>query len=208
MAVSAAQVKELRERTGAGMMDCKKALDQCNGDTEGAIEWLRKQGLSAVAKRATRQAKEGAVIAYIHSNRKIGVLLELNCETDFVARTEGFLKLGNELAMQVAAMSPEFVSPDDISAERLERERAIFADLTRNEGKPEAAVPKIVEGRLKKLMSEICLLEQIYVRSEKKETVRDLITQVAAGIGENIQVRRFARFNVDEASGAAGADEE
>ncbi|HQK92486.1 MAG TPA: translation elongation factor Ts [Armatimonadota bacterium] len=207
MAITASQVKELRERTGAGMMDCKQALTEADGDMDAAIEWLRKKGLSAAAKRATRQASEGAVFAYVHTNQKIGVLVELNCETDFVARTEGFRNLGAELALQVAAMAPEYVSQQDIPAERIERETQILTELTRNEGKPEQAIPKIVEGRVKKLLSEICLMDQVYVRDEKrKQTIRDLVNEAAANLGENIQVRRFARFNVAEVEGTAEAE--
>jgi len=209
MAISASQVKELRERTGAGMMDCKKALTETDGDVDAAIEWLRKKGLSAAAKRGTRTANEGAVFSYVHSNAAIGVLLELSCETDFVARTDDFQELGKELAMQVAAMSPEFVSEDDVPVERIEREKSILTELTLNEGKPEQAVPRIVEGRLRKALSEICLLNQIWVRDEKrKKSVGDLVAETAANLGENIKVRRFVRFDVGDADAPDAAEAE
>jgi elongation factor Ts len=200
MAISASTVKELRERTGAGMMDCKQALTETDGNLDQAIEWLRKKGLASVAKRAGRAASEGAVFSYIHHSGKIGVLIELNCETDFVAKTDDFKALGHELAMQIAAMAPEFVSEEEIPAERLEREREILTELTRNEGKPEAALPKIVEGRLRKLLSDVCLLDQIWVRAEKKETIRDVVNDTAVRLGERVSVRRFVRFNVAESS--------
>ncbi len=202
MAVTIEQIKELREATGAGMMDCKRALEEANGDIERARELLRQKGLADAQKRAGRATREGLIGSYVHSNGKVGVLVELCCETDFVARTDEFAELAHELALQVASMRPEFVSPEDIPEERLEAERRIFEEMTRSEGKPENVIPKIVEGRLRKLFSQICLLEQPYIKDEKgKKKVKDLIAEVASKLGENIVVRRFVRFQL-------GADEE
>ena len=208
MAISAQDIKELRDRTGAPMMDCKKALDECGADLEAAVEKLRRQGLAKAAKKAGREARDGRISIAVSEDARSGALVEVNCETDFVARTDDFLKLGNELAMQVAAMSPEYVSDEDVPADRIEREKEILAELTRNEGKPEQAIPKIVEGRLRKLLSELCLMDQIYVRSEKKQTVRAMVDETSANIGERIVVRRFVRLNIDEGGdGDAGSDE-
>lgn len=197
MAVTAENIKELRERTGAGMMDCKKALAETGGDMEKAIAYLREKGLAKMHKRAGKVAAEGVVEAYIHLGGKIGVLVEVNCETDFVARTDDFRWLAKEVALQIAAGKPLYVSSEDVPESMLESERAIYRAQALNEGKPEAVVNKIVEGRLKKFYTEVCLLDQPYIRDPEK-TIRDLVTEVSAKTGEKIQVRRFARFELGE----------
>lgn len=197
MAVTAENIKELRERTGAGMMDCKKALAETGGDMEKAIAYLREKGLAKMHKRAGKVAAEGVVEAYIHLGGKIGVLVEVNCETDFVARTDDFRWLAKEVALQIAAGKPLYVSSEDVPESMLESERAIYRAQALNEGKPEAVVNKIVEGRLKKFYTEVCLLDQPYIRDPEK-TIRDLVAEVSAKTGEKIQVRRFARFELGE----------
>jgi elongation factor Ts len=197
MAISAQDVMKLREQTGAGMMDCKKALTENNGDFEGAVKFLREKGIASAEKRAARSASEGTVGSYIHLGGKIGVLVELNCETDFVARNEEFQALARELAMQVAFSNPTYLSPDEIPAEIIEKEKEIAGNLARNEGRPEAALPKIIEGRAKKFADENSLLTQAYMRDPKKK-VGDLVQDLRAKIGENIQVRRFIRFQVGQ----------
>lgn len=197
MAVTAEDIKELRERTGAGMMDCKKALEETGGDMEKAIAYLREKGLAKMHKRAGRIAAEGVVEAYIHLGGKIGVLVEVNCETDFVARTDDFRHLAREVALQVAASKPLYVSSADVPESVLESERAIYRAQALNEGKPEAVVAKIVEGRLKKFYTEVCLLDQPYIRDPEK-TIGDLVAEVSAKTGEKVQVRRFARFELGE----------
>lgn len=197
MAISAQDVMALREKTGAGMMDCKKALTETNGDVEAAIKMLREKGIASAEKRSARAASEGTVGSYIHLGGKIGVLVELNCETDFVARNEEFQALARELAMQVAFSNPTYLSPDEIPADVLDREKEIAENLARNEGRPEAALPKIVEGRVKKFAEENALLTQGYMRDPKKK-VGDLVQDLRAKIGENIQVRRFVRFQVGQ----------
>ncbi|MBE3577417.1 MAG: translation elongation factor Ts [Limnochordales bacterium] len=195
--ITSEMVKELRERTGAGMLDCKKALEATGGDMEKAVEELRKKGLAAAAKRAGRVASEGIVDAYIHGNGRIGVLIEVNCETDFVARTEDFRRLTRDLAMQVAAARPEYVSREDVPSEVRERELEIYRAAARNEGKPEQVVEKIAQGRLEKYFQEVCLLEQPFIKDPNKR-VRDVISEVIARLGENITVRRFVRFERGE----------
>ncbi|WP_227766630.1 translation elongation factor Ts [Zhaonella formicivorans] len=195
--ISANQVKELRERTGAGMMDCKKALSETNGDMEKAIEYLREKGLAAAAKRAGRIATEGLVEAYIHGGGRIGVLLELNCETDFVAKTDEFKELAKDIAMQVAASKPEYVSREQVPQEEIEKEKNILRAQALNEGKPEKIVEKMVEGRIEKFFKEVCLLEQPFIKDPDK-TVQQLITEKIAKIGENISVRRFVRYELGE----------
>jgi elongation factor Ts len=197
MAVTADQVRELRERTGAGMMECKKALQETQGDFDKAVDVLRKSGIARAASRAGRAASEGVVEAYIHPGNRVGVLIEVNCETDFVARTDEFRDLVRNLAMQVAAAGAEFVRREDVPAERVEREREILKSQTEGQGKPTAILDKIVTGRLEKFYSEICLLEQPYIRDDKT-TVGDLVRQASAKTGENIQVRRFARFRLGQ----------
>lgn len=194
MAVSTEMVRDLRQRTGAGVLDCKRALEQVNGDLEKAIELLRKKGLAIAEKKADREANEGLVEAYIHAGGKLGVLLELNCETDFVARTDDFRELAHDLAMQVAAANPQHLTPEDIPTEALERERQWQREQV-GEGKSEEVIERILEGKLRKHYQEVCLLEQPFIRDESL-TVRDLITSKIAILGENIKVRRFARFEL------------
>lgn len=194
---TANDIKELRARTGAGVLDCKKALAENGDDVEKAVDWLRAKGLAAAAKKASRIATEGMVSAYIHGGGKIGVLIEVNCETDFVARTEQFQNLVKELAMQVAAHSPEYVSVEDIPAADVERERAVQKTRVLEEGKPEAVADRIVEGRLAKWHQEVCLLEQSYFREDDKK-IKDLLAEAVGTIGENIKVRRFQRWALGE----------
>ena len=197
MAVTADQVKGLRERTGAGMMECKKALQEAGGDFDKAVEVLRKSGIARAASRSDRAASEGVVEAYIHPGNRVGVLIEVNCETDFVARTDEFRELVRNLAMQVAAGGAEVVRREEVNPERVEREREILRAQTETSGKPAAIVEKIVTGKLEKFYSEICLLEQPYIRDDKT-TVGDLVRHASAKTGENIQVRRFARFRLGQ----------
>jgi len=197
MAVTADQVRELRERTGAGMMECKKALQESQGDFEKAVEVLRKSGIARAAARSGRAASEGVVEAYIHPGSRVGVLIEVNCETDFVARTDEFRELVRNLAMQVAAAGAEVVRREDVPAERVAEEREILRAQTEAQGKPAAIVEKIVTGKLEKFFAEICLLEQPYIRDDKT-TVGDLVRHASARTGENIQVRRFARFRLGQ----------
>jgi elongation factor Ts len=197
MSVTPQMVKELRERTGAGMMDCKNALLESKGDMEQAIDVLRKKGLASAAKKAGRVTAEGAVGSYIHAGGKIGVLVEINCETDFVARTDQFQELVRDIAMHIAAADPRFVRREEVTAEVLLRERAVQRERTLAEGKPEKVVDKIVEGRMEKFFAETVLLEQPFVKDPDK-TVGNLITEKVSKIGENIQVRRFARFKLGE----------
>lgn len=196
-AISASLVKELRQRTGAGMMDCKEALEETGGDLERAIERLREKGLAKAAKKAGRVTAEGLVESYIHAGGRIGVLIEVNCETDFVARTPEFKELCRDLAMQVAASKPDYVSREDVPEEVLEKERAILRAQALNEGKPEHIVDKIVNGRLEKFYEEHCLLEQPFIK-DLDRSVKDLLAEKIATIGENIVVRRFVRFELGE----------
>ena len=197
MQVTAQQVKELRERTGAGMMDCKSALVEAEGDLERAAEILRKRGLAAAAKKAGRVAAEGAVGSYIHGGGKIGVLVEVNCETDFVARTDEFQQLVRDIAMHVAAADPRYLSRDEVTEEVLAKEREIFRQRALDEGKPENVVDRIVEGRLGKFYAEAVLLEQPFVKDPDK-TVQEMVAEKIAKIGENIKVRRFSRYRLGE----------
>ncbi len=195
--ISAKSVMALREKTGAGMMDCKKALNEAEGNEDKAIQWLREKGISSAAKREARASTEGYVGQYLHLGGKIGVMVELSCETDFVARNEEFQSLARELAMQVAFSNPLYLRPEDIPQEIVDREAEIAANLARNEGRPEAALTKIVEGRVKKFKEENCLTTQGYMR-EPKRKVEDLVQDLRAKIGENVQIRRFVRFKVGE----------
>jgi elongation factor Ts len=197
MAFTAQDVAALREKTGAGMMDCKRALQDAGGNVDDAVKILREKGIASAAKREARAASEGVVGSYIHLGGKIGVLVELNCETDFVARNEEFQGLARELAMQVAFSNPTYLRPEDIPEDVLAREREIAENLARNEGRPEAALPKIVEGRVKKFAEENALLTQGYMRDPKRK-VGDIVQDVRAKLGENIMVRRFVRFRVGE----------
>ncbi|MDR1137480.1 MAG: translation elongation factor Ts [Synergistaceae bacterium] len=194
MAVDTESVKELRARTGAGMMDCRNALAECK-DIEKAIDYLREKGLAKAAKKATRIASQGSVFSYIHINSKIGVLLELNCETDFVAKTDEFKTLGHELCMQIAAASPSYISTDDVPADDLERERDIYRKQAAEEGKPANMIDRIADGKINAFYQDNCLLEQNYIRDPKVK-IKDLIASDIAKMGENIVVRRMARFAI------------
>jgi len=198
MTIPAKDVAELRKRTGAGMMDCKKALEENGGDMAKAAEWLRAKGILKAEKRADRAAKEGRIEIYHHHNGKLAVMVELNCETDFVARTDDFIALCRDVAMHVASSAPLALSAADVPAETVERERRIYEEQVAAEGKPEAVRAKIVEGKLKKFFSEVALLEQPFVKDDKV-TVGDLVKAASGKTGENIQVRRFARFQLGEA---------
>jgi elongation factor Ts len=195
--VSAAQVRTLREQTGAGMMDCKRALSESGGDLEKAVVYLREKGLAAAAKRSARVASEGVVASYIHAGGKIGVLIEVNCETDFVARTPEFQTLAKDLAMQVAAASPRWVRREEIPADTIEAERRIYRAQASSSGKPPAVIEKIVDGKLVKFFADTCLLEQPFIK-DPQQTVGQLVTDTIAKIGENVVVRRFARFQLGE----------
>ncbi|HEY0809542.1 MAG TPA: translation elongation factor Ts [Longimicrobiales bacterium] len=195
--ITAGMVKELRERTGAGMMECKNALSETNGDMEKAIDLLRARGAAKAAKRAEREVKQGAIGSYVHMGGKIGVLVEVNCETDFVARNDAFQALVRDLAMHVAAAAPLALTPQEIPADVVERERGVYREQVKQEGKPEKMWDKIVEGKLNKFYKESTLLEQPFVKDPDK-TIKDLVTEVAAKTGENIVIRRFARFVLGE----------
>jgi elongation factor Ts len=190
-------VKELKNRTGVGLMDCKKALEEAGGDMDLAIERLRIIGLAKAAKKEGRQANEGVISAYIHAGDKLGVLVELNCETDFAARTEEFKKLAHEVALHIAAVAPDYISEDEIPENVVEMERKIFYEQSKDLGKPKDVLDKIIEGKLKKRLSEMCLLNQPYVRDPDK-TISDLIKEAIAKFNENIRVKRFARFKLGE----------
>ena len=199
MSVTAAQVKELRVKTGAGMMDCKKALTETGGDFEKAVEQLRKAGLAATNKKAGRIATEGLVGSYIHGNGKIGVMVEINCETDFVARNEDFQQFVKDVAMHVAAMNPQFLDRDSVPADTVTKEKEILAAQIADEGKPANIVEKIVEGRIGKFFAENCLMEQVFVKDTgDKKTLEAIQTDLIAKIGEKISVRRFVRFELGE----------
>ena len=195
--ITAAVVKELRERTGSGMMDCKKALAETGGDMEKAIDYLREKGLAKAAKKAERNAKDGRIFQYVHNNFKVGALLELDTETDFVARTDEFNNLGHEIAMQIAAANPLYVKPEDVPADVLDREREVYKQQLLDEGKPADRLDKIIEGKLRKYYETNCLMEQEYIRDDKKK-IKDLVTEMIAKLGENIVVKRFARFVIGE----------
>lgn len=195
--VNAGMVKELRERTGAGMMDCKKALTETNGDIEKAVDFLREKGLAAAAKKAGRIAAEGLVESYIHGGGRIGVLVEVNCETDFVAKTDGFRALVKDVAMQIAASNPAYVRREEVPGEVIEHEKEVLRVQASNEGKPANIVEKMIVGRLEKYYKEVCLMEQPFIKDPDK-TVTQLINESIARIGENISIRRFARFQLGE----------
>ena len=199
MAITTAQVKELRDKTGAGILDCRKALEATDGDINKALDILREKGLATAAKRASRVASEGVVELYSHGNGRVGVMLEVNCETDFVGRSEAFRNLAHELALQIAATSPQYISEADIPAEVLEHESKIATARAKEEGKPENIIPRIVEGSLKKWKEEFVLLNQPYIRDESI-TVQDLVNQNVASMGENVIIRRFARYALGEVS--------
>jgi elongation factor Ts len=199
MASSAEQVKELRDRTGAGVMDCKAALEASKGDMQGAVEHLRKKGLADAAKKAHREAKDGVVASYIHPGSKIGVLVEINCETDFVARTDDFQQLVKDVAMQVAAANPSFVSRDEVPGAVIEKEREIYRQQMADQKKPAQVLDKIIDGKLEKFYAESCLMEQPFIRDPSGKTrMKDMVDQATAKMGERIVVKRFARFQVGE----------
>lgn len=195
--VTAGMIKELRERTGAGIMDCKKALQETQGNVDEAIAYLREKGLAAAAKKAGRVAAEGVVDAYIHLGGRVGVLIEVNCETDFVAKTDAFREFVKDMAMQVAASKPEYVSREDVPASVIKQEKEIYRAAAINEGKPERILDRIVDGRLEKFFQEACLLEQPFIKDTDK-TVQQLLQELISHLGENISVRRFARFERGE----------
>ena len=195
--ISAGAVKELRERTGSGMMDCKKALAETNGDVEKAIDYLREKGLAKAAKKASRTASDGRIFHYVHNNFKVGALLELNSETDFVAKTDEFNALGHEIAMHITAANPLYLRPEEVPVEDLEREKEIYRQQLRDEGKPEDRIEKIVEGKVRKFYETTCLMEQAYIRDPDKK-IADLVVEMIAKLGENIVIKRFARFMIGE----------
>ncbi len=197
MEISAEMVKDLRQRTGAGIIDCKAALHEAKGDVEGAIEYLRRKGLATAAKKAGRIATDGLVSSYIHAGGKMGVLVEVNCETDFVARTEDFQSFVKNIAMHVAAANPQYIRREDVPAEVIEKEKRIYRDQARDSGKPEKVIDKIVEGKLERFFSEACLLEQTFIR-DSDLTVREVLEATIAKVGENLSIRRFARFQLGE----------
>lgn len=197
MKISADLIKELRERTGAGILDCKKALEKTGGDIEKALEELRKMGIAKADKKLSRETKEGLIEAYIHPGAKLGVLVEVNCETDFVANTKEFKELAHNIAMQIAAQAPRFVKREDIPQEVIEKEKEIYREQLRNSGKPEHVIEKIVEGKMEKFYEEACLYEQAYIK-DPSITVEELIKSHIAKFGENIRVKRFARFRIGE----------
>jgi len=195
MKIDASQVRELRDRTGAGIMDCKTALVESDGDIDAAVECLRRKGVATAEKKSARSTSEGVIASYVHGNSKVATLVELNCESDFVARNEEFVELARDLCMQVAAMSPIAVSPDELPEEVVEKERDVYRAQTQD--KPEHIVEKIVEGKLKKFYQEACLLEQPFIKDDK-QTIESLVTAKIAKLGENIRVRRFCRFAIGE----------
>jgi len=195
--INAKMVKELRERTGSGMMDCKNTLVEAEGDVEKAIELLRKKGLAKAAKRSGRATSEGIVYSYIHAGSKLGVLIEVNCESDFVAKTDGFIEFAKNVAMHIAASNPIGLSEEDISAELIEKEREVYKALAIKDGKPENIIDKIVDGKVQKYYKDVCLLSQQYIKDPQK-TIADLVTEAISVIGENIQIRRFTRFQIGE----------
>lgn len=197
MEISSAMVKELRVKTGTGMMDCKEALVASDGDFEKAIDYLRKKGLSAATKRSSKAAKDGTVASYIHMGGRIGVMVEINCETDFVAKTDDFQATAKDIAMHIAASNPLYVRPDEVPAEILEREKEIYRSQLREEKKPEKIWDKIIEGKLKKYYEDICLTEQKFIK-DTDITVGTLLNNIIAKTGENVVIRRFARFQLGE----------
>jgi elongation factor Ts len=195
--ITAAIVKDLREKTGAGMMDCKNALKEANGDMDKAVEILRKKGIARASKKADRAVNEGRIEAYIHPGSKLGVLLEINCETDFVAKTEDFMTFSRDVAMQIAASAPLFVKREDVDQATIESEMEIYRGQAKQQGKPDNIIEKIASGKLDKFYSEICLMEQPFVKDPDK-TISNLLTETIAKLGENISIRRFTRFKIGE----------
>jgi len=199
MEISSEQVKVLRDKTGAGMMDCKKALAETSGDLDKAIDFLRKKGAATAEKRADRATNQGIVEAYIHAGGRIGSMVEVNCETDFVAKTDDFKSLAREIAMQIAAMNPSYILREDVTKETIEHELEIYRTQAKNEKKPEQIVQRIAEGKLEKYYQEFCLIEQTYIKDSGK-TVKDLILEMMAKTGEKITIRRFKRFHLGESA--------
>jgi elongation factor Ts len=198
MEINAKMIQDLRERTGAGFSDCKKALVETGADMDKAVDFLRKKGIAAAAKKAVRVASQGVVVSYLHGSR-IGVILEVNCETDFVARNEAFVEFAKDVAMQVAAMNPQYVSQDEIPASVIEKEKAIRLEQAKTSGKPEAVWPKIIEGQIAKWFKEVCLLDQVWMKDpDGKKDIRALQTDLVAKTGENVKIRRFVRYEVGE----------
>lgn len=195
--ITAAMVKQLRDKTGSGMMDCKKALAENDGDMDKAIDFLRKKGLATAAKRAGRATTEGIVQPYVHTGGKLGVMVEVNCETDFVAKSEDFQEFAKNVAMHIAATNPLGIVPEDVPAETLAREKAIYVDQAKQTGKPDNVIEKIVEGKMNKFLKENCLMQQAYVRNPDI-TIADLLNELIAKIGENISVKRFVRFQIGD----------
>ena len=196
--ISAQMIKDLRDRTGAGMSDCKKALVECGSDMDKAVDYLRKKGIANAAKKAARVASQGVVATYLHGSR-LGVMVEVNCETDFVARNESFVEFAKEVAVQVAAMNPQYVAQEDVPASVIEKEKSIRMEQAKTSGKPEAVWPKIIEGQLAKWYKEVCLLDQVWVKDpDGKKDFRTLLTELVAKTGENCKIRRFSRFEVGE----------
>lgn len=201
MAVTTQQIKELRESTGAGILDCRKALEQADGDFDKAVDFLREKGLATAAKRSDRDASEGVVELYSHGNGRVGVMVEVNCETDFVARSEAFRTFAHEVALQIAAGAPRYITPEQIPQSEIEHEKEIARNRAREEGKPEAIFDRIVEGRIEKFKDEVCLMRQPYIRDESI-TIEKLMMQNVASIGENVIIRRFARWELGEQAGS------
>jgi len=197
MAITTEQIKELREATGAGILDCRKALESAGGDFQKAVDYLREKGLAKAAKRSDREASEGVLELYSHGNGRVGVMVEVNCETDFVARSEAFRKFSHEVALQIAAAAPRYIKTEDVPADVLEYEREIAQARAREEGKPESVIDRIVNGRLEKFYDEVCLLRQPYIRDEQV-TIENLLHQNIAALGENVIIRRFVRWEVGE----------
>lgn len=195
--ISASLVKELREKTGAGMMDCKKALKECDGDFDKAEKFLREKGIAAAAKRSGRQTKEGVVYSYIHPGNRIGVMVEINCETDFVARNEDFQSFAKDIAMHIAASSPQYLTREEVPDEAIESEREVLRNQAKESGKPDNVIDKMVEGRIGKFYSQICLLEQPFIK-DMNVTVEDYVKEAMAKVGENIQIRRYVRYQLGE----------
>lgn len=195
--ISASMVKQLREQTGAGMMDCKEALTECDGDMEKAVDFLRKKGLAKAAKRAGRETAEGIIDSYIHMGGKIGVMVEVNCESDFVAKTDDFKAFARNLALHIAATNPAGIEPEDVSPELIERERQVYRDQVLEMGKPANMVDKIVDGKIKKFFQDVCLMNQAYVK-DPNITIRDYMNETVAKIGESIRIKRFVRFQLGE----------
>ena len=199
MAITTEQIKELRDLTGAGILDCRKALEQANGDLNQAVDFLRQKGLAKAAKRADKEASEGVVELYSHGSGRVGVMVEVNCETDFVGRSEQFRRFAHEVALQIAASAPRYVRVEDIPEDVLEKERQIAAGRAREEGKPEAVISRIVDGRIDKFMQEVVLLRQVYIRDESL-TIEKLIQELVVKTGENIMIRRFTRWELGEST--------